>query len=145
MAELACRECGNPVRHNRERCPSCGCRSPYSCASCAKVLSSYTLRVRRSGKYPLGSYTREGLPLCREHRLTRCYGCKGLFAKAEMKTVRRRGTHAAYCQDCEVPAPTSEPLPRPSLYAWSFFLIIFAGLCLVGWLALLLYGDQPSR
>jgi hypothetical protein len=60
-------------------CPSCGCKAPFACAECGKAVSAVTLGVKRSHKYPYGPYTREGQPLCADHRITRCHSCGELF------------------------------------------------------------------
>jgi hypothetical protein len=46
-----------------------------------------TLRTRGSRQNPHRGFSREGQPLCYEHRLTRCYHCEKLFPQGEMRQV----------------------------------------------------------
>ena len=79
QATFSCRECGAAVAVGATQCPACGCKAPFACAECGKAISSVTLGVKRSHKYPYGAFAPTGLPLCADHRLTRCHQCSELF------------------------------------------------------------------
>lgn len=85
MLPLQCRECGISVQEKTERCPGCGCQTPFACSACGKGLSHFTLGVRRSSRHPHGSFSPAGVPLCHEHRLTRCHKCAQLYPMVEMR------------------------------------------------------------
>lgn len=120
QATFTCRECGASVAAGASQCPGCGCKAPFACAECGKAISSVTLGVKRSHKYPYGAYAATGLPLCADHRLTRCHQCSELFPLCVTKrksigeradTNLRRGmrprmekVYGSFCPACYVAA-----------------------------------------
>ena len=87
MPSVRCRKCGQAVNNTADSCPECGARPPFACSVCSRALSAYALNVKRSTKYPYGSFSPDGLPVCYEHRQVRCYLCSNLF---EQRRMRRR-------------------------------------------------------
>ena len=66
-----CRECGAQLPATAPQCVDCGCKAPFACQECGKAISAVTLGTKRSHKYPYGAFSREGMPLCADHRITR--------------------------------------------------------------------------
>ena len=88
----ACRNCGAPISKVSARCRACDCAVPYSCAECNRPLSWISLNLPPSATHPWGALTRDGRPVCHEHRITRCVDCGELSASREM-TLCEVGRH----------------------------------------------------
>jgi hypothetical protein len=157
-----CRECSAEVPATAAQCASCGCKAPFACQECGKAISSVTLATKRSHKYPYGAYSREGMPLCPDHRITRCHQCSELFPLEMTKrksigeradTVLRHGmrprmekVYASFCPDCYA-APRKKPSasPRndnPPNYGL-FAALIVISILVIGGVAVLLLVSRP--
>lgn len=159
QASFPCRECGTAVATAAAQCPACGCKAPFACAECGKAISSVTLGVSRSHKYPYGAFSPAGEPLCADHRLTRCHQCSELFPLhvTKRKSIGERADtnlrhgmkprmekiYGSFCPDCYARAihassssASGEPPGAPN-YALLAGLLILA-LLAIGGLAVLL-------
>lgn len=159
QAKFSCRDCKAEVLVGATQCPKCGCKAPFACAECGKAISSVTLGVKRSHKYPYGSYSASGLPLCADHRFTRCHQCSELFPLHVTKrksigeradTNLRRGMsprmekiYGSFCPDCymrspgEASASRSDRRQRSPNYRMFIVLLVLA-LLAVGGIAVVL-------
>ena len=157
-----CRECNAEVPATAPQCPECGCKAPFACAECGKAVSAVTLAAKRSHKYPYGAYSREGLPLCPDHRITRCHQCSELFPLEETKrksigsredTVLRPGmrprvekVYGSFCPDCYASsgskssrAAAKEGSPNYGLFA----VLLVVSILVIGGVAVLLVMSRP--
>jgi hypothetical protein len=152
---LPCRECGQTVPRDADKCPGCKCRRPFVCVECGRELGTLTVYIARSKKYPHGGFSREGQPLCHEHRLTRCHACEELFPAKVMKrrTIGQRAdTHmrkgkppriepvdAPFCPECLTREYEEREAPAKSgSLAWLFAVLAFGACVIVGALLILI-------
>ena len=103
----------------------------------------YTVGVAASERYPHGGLSPEGAPLCHEHRLTRCSGCRKLFVQKDLarqvvgqredrhlrrgKPPRVEDVFGVFCTSC---APSQARRPAPAqrrAYTWAALLVLFIG------------------
>ncbi|MCC2669291.1 MAG: hypothetical protein K0Q72_1762 [Armatimonadetes bacterium] len=158
---FSCRECGAQVPATAAQCAGCGCKAPFACQECAKAISAVTLGAKRSHKYPYGAYSREGMPLCADHRITRCHKCSELFPLEMTKrksigeradTVLRHGmrprmekVYGSFCPDCysqsrksTVAAAENDAAPNYRLFA----ALLVVSLLVLGGVAVLLVASR---
>jgi hypothetical protein len=126
------------------------------------VISAVTLATKRSHKYPYGAFSREGMPLCPDHRITRCHQCSELFPLEMTKrksigeradTVLRHGmrprmekVYGSFCPDCYSSSRKATTAAarndNPPNYAL-FTVLILVSFLVLGGIAVLLLISRP--